>query len=486
MNIKSKTLSQITMELDCNIIGNIDNVTVKMLTCDSRNVEKGYLFCCVRGTFSDGHKYAKAAVQKGASAIMCEYELEDISVPQIIVKNTRIEMAKAAAIFFDHPSEKMMMIGITGTNGKTSTTYFLKSIFEKSNKKVGIIGTICTMIGDEKIHSDRTTPDSISLQKLLWQMSNSGVEVVIMEVSSHALDQYRVHGIIFDAAEFTNITVDHLDYHKTFENYLEAKTKLFSMAMTAAINLDDPHSNRIIAATRCPVTTFGIEKKADIFAKNVKYDVLHTEFTICRGKDEINIKIPIPGRFTVYNALGAATVAELCGISWENITDGLATVKGVAGRIEPLPTYGRDFAVYLDYAHTPDALENIIKTVKEIDENHRIVTLFGCGGDRDNSKRSTMGEIAGTYSDFLIVTSDNPRTEDPSKIIEMIMEGVLKTKCPYIIIENRLEAITYALENAKKNDIIILAGKGHEDYQEINNEKHHFDEREIVDSLLKR
>lgn len=483
MEVNNK-LENLSFAFDCEVRGDISGIKISKLECDSREVGKGDLFCCVSGTFSDGHKYAKSAVEKGAAALICERYLEDCDVPQLIVHDTRIAMALCAAEFYDHPSEKMRIIGITGTNGKTSTTYMLKSIFEAAGKKVGIIGTICTVIGDRIVHSDRTTPDSIHLQKLFAQMYDEGVEVVIMEVSSHALDQNRVYGVLFDVAEFTNITVDHLDYHKTFENYLNAKKKLFSMCADAVINIDDPHSTDIADSTKSPYATFGINPRADFFAEDIEYDTKHTEFTICEGKDKHRILIHIPGRFTVYNALGAAVVARKSGISWEDIERGLSQMNGVSGRIEALPTHGRPFDVYLDYAHTPDALENVIKTVREIAKG-RIVTLFGCGGDRDSSKRPTMGEIAGRLSDFLVVTSDNPRTEDPQSIIDMIMEGVKRTDADYVVIVNRREAIEYALHNAKPHDIIILAGKGHEDYQEINGKKLPFDEKVIVEEILK-
>ena len=478
-----KALKQLCMCVRCDIHGFIDGREITAMTCDSREVKKGDLFCCVTGTFSDGHEFAQAAVKKGAAALLCERVLPDINVSQIVVANTRISMSLMAAELYDHPSESMRIIGITGTNGKTTTTYMLKAIFEAEGKNVGIIGTICTVINGREIHSERTTPDSIHLQELLARMRDEKVDVVIMEVSSHALDQNRAYGILFDVAEFTNITVDHLDYHKTFGNYLLAKEKLFSTAVTAAINLDDPHSMDIISSAKCPCTTFGLDSRADIFAEDIIYDTKHTEFTLCKGKDKYRIRVGIPGKFTVYNALGAAVCADLSGISWDVIIKGLSEMKGVSGRIEALPTHGRPFDVYLDYAHTPDALENVIKTVREIAKG-RIVTLFGCGGDRDNSKRATMGEIAGKLSDFLVVTSDNPRTEDPEKIIDMIMEGVKRTDCDYVVITNRREAIEYAIKNAHEHDIIILAGKGHEDYQEINGEKHPFDEKVIVEEIL--
>ena len=480
-NNELKTLSY---AFDNEVFGNIDALKVNKLVCDSREVEEGDIFCCVSGTFSDGHKYAKAAVEKGACALICERFLEDVEVPQLVVRDTRIAMALAAAEFYGHPADSMLLIGITGTNGKTTTTYMLKAIFEAAGKKVGIIGTICTVIGDKIIHSERTTPDSIHLQELLGKMRDDGVEVVLMEVSSHALDQNRVYGIVFDVAEFTNLTEDHLDYHKTLENYLDAKKKLFSTCVRAVINSDDPHGADIINATKCPYSTFGIDSRADYLAENIEYDTKHTGFSVREGMEVHNLLVHIPGRFTVYNALGAAVCAQKCGIGWDVIEKGLRDMSGVSGRIEALPTYGRPFDVYLDYAHTPDALENVIKTVREIAKG-RIVTLFGCGGDRDNTKRPIMGEIAGRLSDFLVVTSDNPRTENPESIIEMVLEGVKRTDCEHVVIVNRRQAIEYALRSAKPHDIIILAGKGHEDYQEINGKKYPFDEKVIVDEILK-
>ncbi len=465
------------------VYGNISDMCINRIEYDSRHVTSGDMFVCVRGTFQDGHKYAHAAVDKGAVVLVVEEKL-GLDVPQIIVPNSRIAMAQIAAAYYGNPAKDLRIVGITGTNGKTTTTYMLKAIGESAGLKIGLIGTIKNMIGSKVVPADRTTPESVELQELLALMRDSGVDLVIMEVSSHSLDQHRVYGLHFEVAEFTNLTQDHLDYHKTFDNYIECKKMLFSMCDKAVINIDDQYAEEIKREINYPVVTFGISNNADIYAKGIDINPQGVSFSMHRGKESTPLHVPIPGLFNVYNALGSAAVAEELGIDRESIKNGLYNMLSVSGRLEPLNTYGRDFSVLLDYAHAPDAMENILKTVRGFARG-RIVTLFGCGGDRDKAKRPIMGEIAGRLSDFLIVTSDNPRSENPSAIINMIMEGVRKSGSEHIIIENRLEAIKYALANAKKDDVIILAGKGHENYQEINGIKHHFDEKEIVDELLR-
>ena len=418
----------------------------------------------------------------GAAALVVERKL-DIDVPQILVEDTRIAMAEMAAAYYGYPSREMQMIGVTGTNGKTSTTYMLKAIAERMGKKVGLIGTIRNMIGDIIIDTERTTPESVDLQRILRQMKDEKVDVVIMEVSSHSLDQKRVHGIEYDVGEFTNLTQDHLDYHKTFENYFNAKKLLFKQSRMAVINKDDPYANRMMEGLDIPVMTFGIREKADVTASEIDITTRGVQFDFNYKNITSRFNVPIPGLFSVFNAIGAATVALSLGWNLDSIKYGLEHMMSVSGRLEPLPTGKNEFTVLLDYAHTPDALENVLKTVRGF-ATGRIVTLFGCGGDRDHAKRPIMGEIAGRFSDFAIVTSDNPRTENPMDIINSIVEGVKKSGCEYVVIENRREAIEYALKNARKNDVIILAGKGHENYQEINGGKHHFDEKEIVAEIL--
>ncbi len=456
---------------------------IKRIEYNSRHVREGDLFCCVVGTFSDGHDYAQQAAGKGAAALMVERELE-IDLPQIIVPNTRIAMAEMAAAFYRFPAWEMRTVGVTGTNGKTSTTYMIKAIAEQAGLKVGLIGTIRNLIGERVIETERTTPESVDLQRIMREMRDEGVELAVMEVSSHSLDQHRVHGIEYDVGVFTNLTHDHLDYHKTFDNYLAAKKKLFSQSRAAVLNADDPYFRRMAEGLTIPVTTFGIRESADVSAADIDITPRGVQFDMRANGSAMHLNIGIPGLFSVFNALAAAAAAKRLGFSDEEVKDGLERMQSVSGRLEPLPTNGRDFTVLLDYAHAPDALENVLTTIRGF-AKARIITLFGCGGDRDHAKRPIMGEIAGRYSDFLVVTSDNPRTEDPYKIIDGVMEGVVKSGCAYVVIEDRYDAIKYALEHAKKDDIVLLAGKGHENYQEVGGGKRHFDEKEIVAELLK-
>lgn len=453
-----------------------------VLQYNSRKVKPGDVFCCVVGTFADGHAYAAQAVEQGAAALVVEHRLP-LDVPQLLVPNTRIAMAEMAAGYYGYPSRDMTIVGVTGTNGKTSTTYMLKAIAERMGKKVGLIGTIRNMIGDFIIDTERTTPESVDLQRIFRQMADENVDVVIMEVSSHSLDQKRVHGIEFDVGLFTNLTQDHLDYHKTFANYLAAKKQLFYQSRRAVVNLDDSHAGELMEGLDLPTMTFGVREQADITAGEIDITARGVQFDMKYKNITSRLNIPIPGLFSVFNAMGAAGVALTLGWTLDSIKGGLENMMSVSGRLEPLPTGRHEFTVLLDYAHTPDALENVLKTVRGFAAG-RVVTLFGCGGDRDHAKRPIMGEVAGRYSDFLVVTSDNPRSEEPMAIIEAIEEGVKKSGCEYVVIENRRDAIQYALANARKNDVILLAGKGHENYQEINGGKHHFDEKEIVAELL--
>ena len=459
-----------------------EDVEVNELRYNSRKVEKGDVFCCVVGTFADGHKYAAQAVEAGAAALVVERQL-DLDVPQILVENTRIAMAEMAAAYYGNPADEMVMVGITGTNGKTSTSYMLKSIAERMGKKVGLIGTIRNMIGDIIIDTERTTPESVDLQRILRQMKDEKVDVVIMEVSSHSLDQKRVHGITYDVGCFTNLTQDHLDYHKTFENYFAAKKLMFAQCEKAVINLDDSYAADMVAGVDIPVLTVGVREQADVTASEIDITTRGVQFDFNYRNVTSRFNVPIPGLFSVFNAMSAAGIALSLGWTLDSIKYGLEHMVSVSGRLEPLPTGKNEFTVLLDYAHTPDALENLLKTVRGF-ATGRVVTLFGCGGDRDHAKRPIMGEIAGRFSDFAIVTSDNPRSEDPMEIIASVEDGVKKSGCEYVVIESRRDAIEYALKNAKKNDVIILAGKGHENYQEINGGKQPFDEKEIVAEIL--
>jgi len=455
---------------------------VKELRYNSRKVQPGDVFCCIVGTFADGHQYAAQAVEAGAAALVVQRELE-LDIPQLLVEDTRVAMAEMAAAYYGYPARDMTMIGVTGTNGKTSTTYMLKAIAERMNKKVGLIGTIRNMIGDIIIDTERTTPESVDLHRILAQMRDERVDVVIMEVSSHSLDQRRVHGIEYDIGMFTNMSQDHLDYHKTFENYFAAKKRLFYQSRRAVINRDDQYAGAIAEGLDIPISTFGVREQADVTASEIDITTRGVQFDFNYKNITSRFHVPIPGLFSVFNAVGAAAVALELGWTLDSIKYGLEHMVSVSGRLEPLPTGRHEFTVLLDYAHTPDALENLLKTVRGFAAG-RVVTLFGCGGNRDHAKRPIMGEIAGRYSDFAVITSDNPRDEDPMSIIAAVEDGVKKSGCEYTVIENRRAAIEYALKNARKNDIIILAGKGHENYQEINGGKRHFDEKEIVAEIL--
>lgn len=461
-----------------------EDAEISSITYDSRKVESGSLFCCLVGLVSDGHTFAGQAVDKGAAALIVEHRLP-YNIPQLVVEDSRKAMALAAACFYGHPEKEMLMLGVTGTNGKTSTTYMVKSIAEQAGKKVGLIGTIQNMIGDEVIETGRTTPESADLFALLRQMADEKVDLVIMEVSSHALVQDRVYGIQYQVALFTNLTQDHLDYHKTFDNYLSAKKLLFSQCDVAVINHDDPHAEKIMEGLECPIYTTGIHTPASYNASEIDIQTSGVRFLLRTPKGESLIRLHISGLFSIYNAMGAAAMMQQAGFSLEQIVSGLEALKGVAGRLQAVNTNGKPFSVYVDYAHTPDALENVLTTVRAF-AKARVLSLFGCGGDRDRAKRPLMGEIGGRHSDYVIITSDNPRSEEPESIVKAIEEGVKKSGAPYTVIVNRREAIAYALSILEENDILVIAGKGHENYQEINGVKHHFDDKEIVEELLRQ
>lgn len=474
-------ISAMTENIKHRLVGSDAEITE--IAYDSRKVKPGMLFCCINGTYKDGHEYAESAVNAGAAALLVERELP-FDVPQIIVENSRVAMAEIAENFFGHPLEGIPVVGITGTNGKTTTTYMIKAICEKAGMKVGLIGTIRNLIGDHIIQTELTTPESVELQRVFRMMKDAGVDIIIMEVSSSALDQDRVHGIDFIVGGFTNLTQDHLDYHKTFENYLEAKKILFKRSKFAVMNADDIHSDMLLDGLNLPALRYGVRTNtADIRATNIDICPTYVEFDMNCTYGMQHITVPIPGLFNVFNAMLASGVCLKLGIGLQDIADGLASVVSVSGRMETLPTDGFDFSVILDFAHTPDGLDNLLSSVREFAKG-RIITVFGCGGDRDNSKRPIMGETAARLSDLCVVTSDNPRTEDPMRIISMVLEGVERTSCEHVVIENRREAIQYALGAAKKDDIIVLAGKGHEYYQDIKGVKYPFDEKLIVAELL--
>lgn len=473
-------LSQLVLE-DMQLVGDGD-IEITAVEYDSRKVCKGALFFCISGFKTDGHLYAPAAVAAGAAALMVTHRLE-IDIPQIIVDDARIAMALISREFYGRPDERLKMIGITGTNGKTTTTYMIKSVLEHAGKKTGLIGTIVNMIGQQELPTERTTPESPDLFALLKRMADEGCAALVMEVSSHSLSLGRVSGITFDVGVFTNLTQDHLDFHETFENYRAAKKRLFYASRSAAINADDDIADYMMDGIEIDWRTYGIKERADVYARNIEITPRGVTYDLCFGTAMLPLAIRIPGIFSVYNSLSAATACLLLGEKLETIKIGLEAMPSVAGRFEVLDTGDKPFTIILDYAHTPDSLENTLKTVGTFARG-RIVPVFGCGGDRDRGKRPIMGEIAGTLSTFAVITSDNPRTEDPFEIIRAVEEGIRRTKCPYICIENRREAIRYAIDNAQPGDVIVLAGKGHETYQEIDGVKHPFDEKIVVSELL--
>nr|WP_295945785.1 UDP-N-acetylmuramoyl-L-alanyl-D-glutamate--2,6-diaminopimelate ligase [uncultured Agathobaculum sp.] len=460
-----------------------EDMEIKEVRYDSRAVQPGDLFVAIRGYATDGHQYIGKALEQGAAAIVCEEA--PAGAPCVVVENARRALAEIAANRFGHPADSMVMLGVTGTNGKTTTTYLVKHMLEDAGHKVGLIGTNQNLIGDEVIETERTTPESYELHALFARMRDAGCTHVIMEVSSHSLVLDRVHGIRFAVGAFTNLTQDHLDFHKTMEEYRKAKAILFTISDKGVINLDDPAAKAMLADAQCPCMTFSCEKDAaDLTAKNIRLHADGVEFVATTKGGLARVKLPIPGHFSVENALTALGIVLQLGMPLVDAARSLATATGVKGRVEVVPT-DTDYTVLIDYAHSPDGVENVLRAVRGFARG-RVVALFGCGGDRDRTKRPKMGKIAADLADFCIVTSDNPRTEDPKAIIDDILEGMKGTKTPMQVIVDRPEAIHWALAHAKKDDIIVLMGKGHETYQEVNHVKHHMDEREIVADYFAR
>ena len=450
---------------------------------DSRRVTPGSLFVAVSGFASDGNRFIPMAMDKGAVAVVTAKKPE-MDVPYVLVKADRLALALLGCNFFDHPAKSMTMIGVTGTNGKTSVTLLLKQVLEKVlGAKVGLIGTMANMVGDEVIPTERTTPESFDLQALFARMRHAGCTHVVMEVSSHAVTLERIGGTHFDIAAFTNLTEDHLDFHKTMEAYCDAKAELFRRCDKAVMNADDSYSGRMRSAASCPVVTTSVSGQADLTARDLELLAEGISFTAVCGEEAVPVQLPIPGRFTVYNALTVLGIAKQLGISLNDCAEALKAVEGVKGRIEVVPTPETPYSVLIDYAHTPDGLENVLSSVKDFCKG-RLIAVFGCGGDRDPIKRPIMGEIGVKLSDIAIITSDNPRTEDPMAIIEDILKGVKQEYGEYIVMEDRRAAIRYAMDIAEKDDIIVLAGKGHETYQDIGGHKYHLDEREEVAAHL--
>lgn len=470
------------------------NVNIKNISYDSRKVEPGNAFVCIEGYKTDGHNYVESALQNGAAAIIAQKPVDvPEGVPLVIVNDSRKALALMGSNYAGNPSGKLTMIGVTGTNGKTTTTFLIEQILKEKGYKVGLIGTIMNKIGDRVFPVTNTTPESLDLQLLLKEMVDEGVTHAVMEVSSHALDLDRVYGIEYDIAVFTNITQDHLDYHKTMDNYLSAKKKLFAnlnlysgkgKLKHGVVNVDDPSSDSIINAATGKVITYGVNKECNIKAVNITLRSDGVSFDVLTPEKDIPLSLHLTGLFNVYNSLAAFAVGLAEDISPEEIKNALEAVKGVPGRMEKVDE-GQEFTVLVDYAHTPDGLENIIRAAKEFTHG-RVITVFGCGGDRDRTKRPIMGEISGRLSDFSVITSDNPRTEEPLFIISQIEEGIRRAAGHerYSIIPDRRDAIKHAISMAQKGDTVLIAGKGHETYQLVNDQVLHFDDREVAREML--
>jgi UDP-N-acetylmuramoyl-L-alanyl-D-glutamate--2,6-diaminopimelate ligase len=479
------------------------NTQVSGVTDNSREVKDKYIFACMPATYespyaswtyrTDGHDYIANAIDNGASVILVQKPLSEISqkngVTYIRVDDTRIALAKVSASFYDHPSRKLLMVAVTGTNGKTSTCYLSKSMLSFGGKNTAILGTIVQRVGGKDISAGMTTYEAHRLQKALRDILDEGMDAVVMEASSHAIELKRVDEVDFDVAVFTNLTQDHLDFHKGMSGYLAAKTKLFAdlgnykKQVYAVVNADDPASEHIIRNTKAEVITYAVNTNADLKVTSFQSKSEGLSFVVSiRGKDDLEVNLQLLGEYNLYNALGAIGVGVSQGLSLDVIKEGLERVDSVPGRFDRV-NCGQDYAVIVDYAHTPDALERVLTAARKL-TNGRLITVFGCGGDRDKTKRPIMGEMATSLSDYSIVTSDNPRTEDPMRIISHILDGVKGGE--YEVIPDRRSAIEKAISIAKKGDFIVIAGKGHEDYQIIGTTKIHFDDKEIACEFIKK
>lgn len=480
-------LKELLSNINYEIIQRPEKIEIKNISWDSRNTKSDSLFICTQGRNVDRHYYAKDAVRNGAIAIVIEHEIghipEDITI--IKVENSRIAMASIANRFYGEPSKSFNLIGITGTNGKTSVSYFISKILESLGRKVGVIGTIGNSIGDallKTIKLNPTTPDSIELQASFSEMINEKVPVAVMEVSSSALKNYRVHNCDFDIGIFTNLTQDHLEEHGTMENYKKEKMKLFTMCKIGIINGDDEVSNDIKKNASCQIITYGINKTADFMAKDIKYSCKGITFTLVFCGTEQMVELSVLGEFNVYNMLAAIAACYFSGLPLSVIINALNNVIGVRGRFQMIPN-SRGYLIIVDYAHSPDGIKNILKSVRKLTDK-KLIIVFGCGGNRDKTKRAIMGETAGRLADLCIITSDNPRNENPIHIIEDIEKGIIKTNCSYKKIDDRKDAILTALKIAEPGDAVIISGKGHENYQIIKDKTIHFDDGEIAQDFL--
>lgn len=479
-------LQYLIENLSTNEVKGTTNIEIGKIEYDSKKIEKNDVFVAIKGYEQDGNDYINEAIEKGAICIIVENDVdtklyEDKNVTIIKVENSRIALAVVSSTYYDNPSSKLKIIGITGTKGKTTTAYMIRDIMNASGKKTGMIGTIYNTYGNKQIEATRTSPESLELHRLLKDMVDAGMEYVVMEVSSHALELNRVYGIHFNVSVFTNLSEEHLDFHETMDNYLMAKKKIFDISDLAIVNGDDIYAPKLIKMLECKHATFGLDNDVNLTATDLRINADYVEFKMYVNKMLETIHINIPGKYTIYNALAAIAVCSLFNCQMDAILIALANIK-VPGRSEVVPI-NKTFTVMIDYAHTPSSLEAILTAVKKHAKG-RIICVFGCGGNRDVTKRAMMGEISGRLSDFTVITTDNPRNEPAQKIMKNIEDGIKKTRGLYKCIENRKEAIKFAMRIAWKNDIIILAGKGHETYQILrNNKKIHFDEREVVKRL---
>lgn len=480
-------LADLLKKLKYTCVKGTTDVDITTVAYDSRRVERGSLFICIKGAVADGHRFAEAAVNKGASALVVE---DDVTVPEnvtvIRVEDSRYALACISAEYFGNPADKLKVIGITGTKGKTTTTYLVKSILDSAGHKCGLVGTIETIIGDKVIKASNTTPESYVLQDYFKQMVDCGCDCVVMEVSSQGLMLHRTAGFTFEIGIFTNIEPDHIGphEHKDFNDYLHCKSLLFKQCRHGIVNIDDKHADYIINNASCDIVTYGFSEKADFRAANTKLvsgkGYLGIDYDL-QGKENMRVEIDLPGKFSVYNSLTAIAICSYFGIDSNTICDALKDAK-VKGRIEMIKV-SDDFTLMIDYAHNAMSLESLLTTLREYNPA-RLVCLFGCGGDRSRDRRFSMGEVSGKLADLSVITSDNPRTEEPLAIIDDILVGIKKTTGKYTVIPDRRKAIEWVIHNGQPGDIIVLAGKGHEDYQEINGVKHHLDEREVIAQVL--
>jgi UDP-N-acetylmuramoyl-L-alanyl-D-glutamate--2,6-diaminopimelate ligase len=473
------------------VAGQVQRKDVSSIQYDSRKIQKNSVFVAIKGYKTDGHKFIQDAVNQGAIAVVVEKNdvipdelITHSGIAKILVKDSRIALAELSKGLFKNPSNSLKLIGITGTNGKTTTTYILKHILQNAGKKTGLIGTIANYIGETKIDSKLTTPESNDLNLFLLEMINQNCSHAVMEVSSHSLILKRVYGLDFTSGIFTNITSDHLDFHKTFEDYLSAKKILFdslSANSFALVNADDKSAGEIVKDCKAKIVTYGISENSDYKIKNISYDLSGTNFTLTHEGYEYNIQTTLIGTFNAYNVTAAFAAAHNLGIDKKTVVESIKSAPQVPGRFEVIGTGLKK--VIVDYSHTADSLEKALQATREIvQDDYQVITVFGCGGDRDKTKRPEMGKIASVLSDKVIITSDNPRTENPYTIIDEIKNGISKQN--YLVIENREEAIKEAILNSNENTVILIAGKGHENYQEINGVRNHFSDQEITRKYL--